>query len=317
MFDDWIRISAATPPLILMVALLLEAFIPFPARWKPSALVPILERLVRRVHHQYASHQQQVITGLLLPIVVIIPSLIASWSFRNLAPVSVMYDVLMLFWLLESQSIREGLIVLKQLFLQKKVSLAKLHLRQYVLRETQSLSEMGLCKAAIEMSILRMTSQWLTVGVIYLLLGIHGALFFRLIQLIAQSCNIKLAHNRLCGEISTRLMQSMNMIALFVVLILQLLLPKGFGALKVCFKQFRLWPDLVSGLLLINLGVALQLGLGGPRIYQNQKVRYPRIGAIKDPEPSRLMSGYRRIALIGWIFWTIIFSVDLWFHYAH
>lgn len=166
-----------TPPFVLMVALLLETFIPFPARWKPSALVPALERLVQRVHHQYASHQQQVITGLLLPIVVLIPSLIASWSFRNLAPISVMYDVLLLFWLLESQSIREGLIVLRQLLTQKKQSLAKLHLRQFVLRETQTLSEMGLCKAAIEMSILRMTSQWMTVGLIYLLLGIHGALF--------------------------------------------------------------------------------------------------------------------------------------------
>lgn len=306
-----------TPPFVLMVALLLETFIPFPARWKPSALVPVLARLVQRVHHQYASHQQQVITGLLLPIVVLIPSLIASWSFRNLAPISVMYDVLLLFWLLESQSIREGLIVLRQLLTQKKQSLAKLHLRQFVLRETQTLSEMGLCKAAIEMSILRITSQWMTVGLIYLLLGIHGALFFRLVQLIAQSCNIKLNSNRLCGEISARITQSMNVLSLLVVMLFQSLLPRGIAALKICFKQFRLWPDLVSGLLLIHTGIALQLGLGGPRIYQTQKIRYPRIGAIKDPEPAQLLSGYRRIALIGWTLWIILFSIDLWFHYAH
>mgnify|MGYP000296527315 FL=1 len=197
---DWVRVALNAPPVILLAALLLEAWLPIPAKWKPSALIPLLQRLVRRVNPKQASPKQQWMAGLLLPLVVIIPSLIASWSIRNLAPWEMLFDTLLLTWLLESQPLKECLLAVRQLLQQDKVALARLQLSRWVLRDTQSLSNMGVCKAAIEMSMLRLLSQWFTVAFGYLLLGIHGALFCRLIQLLAQSCNMKLAANRLCGE---------------------------------------------------------------------------------------------------------------------
>ena len=218
----WVQVALNAPPVILLAALLLEAWLPIPARWKPSALIPLLQRLVRRVNPKQSSPKQQWMAGLLLPLVVIIPSLIASWSMRNLAPWEMLFDTLLLSWLLESQPLKEGLLAVRQLVQQNKLALARLQLSRWVLRDTQSLSNMGVCKAAIEMSILRLLSQWFTVAFGYLLLGIHGALFCRLIQLLAQSCNMKLAANRLCGEFTARMLQTLNTIPVLILVFLQI-----------------------------------------------------------------------------------------------
>lgn len=306
-----------TPPLILLAAVLLESWLPMPARWKPSALVPLLQRLVSRVHRKNASPQQQWTTGLLLPFVVIFPSLVASWSVRNLAPWDMLFDILLLSWLLESQPIKEVLLAIRQLLQQDKLALARLQLSRWVLRDTQTLSAMGVCKAAIEMSILRLLSQWFSVAMIYLLLGIHGALFCRLIQLVAQSCNMKLTVNRICGEFTARMLQTFNTIPVLILLLLQLPLPHGFSALKTAFKQVRHWPAVTSGLLLNCTGVSLGIGLGGPRLYQGEKIRYARIGTQRDPEPSALLSGYRRLIHLGWLCWMSLAVFYGWFVYVH
>lgn len=313
---NWLIAFFNSPPAILLVALLLEALVPIPDRWKPSALLPLFDRLVKRVHHAYASTSQQWITGFLLPMVVVIPSLLGSWSFRNLAPSNTLFDLILLMWLLESHSVKTRLHAIQQLLKQKKTALAKLQLASGVLRDTNSLSEMGICKAAIEMSLLRLLKQWLTVGFVYLLLGIHGALFYRLVQLTSQACNIKLAQNRICGELSCRITQAFNLLPVYAVILIQTLLPQGVQAFKATIRQFRQWPELISGLLLIHSGASLKIGLGGPRFYLGTKIRYPRIGGESDPSVSHLLSAYYRIFFIGWFLWICIFLLQGWFYYA-
>ena len=55
----WVQVALNAPPVILLAALLLEAWLPIPARWKPSALIPLLQRLVRRVNPKQSSPKQQ------------------------------------------------------------------------------------------------------------------------------------------------------------------------------------------------------------------------------------------------------------------
>jgi adenosylcobinamide-phosphate synthase len=313
----WAVSALNAPPVILLAALLIEAWLPIPARWKPSALIPLLQRLVKRVNQKNASPQQQWLAGLLLPLVVLIPSLIASWSIRNLAPLATLFDMLLLSWLLESQPIKECLLAIRQLLLQNKISLARLQLNHWVLRDTQSLSSMGVCKAAIEMTILRLLSQWFTLASCYLLLGIHGALFCRLIQLLAQSCSMKLRPYHISGEFTARILQTLNTIPVLILLILHLFLPRGFGAVKTAFRQFRHWPAVTSGLLLSVTGISLCVGLGGPRMYQGDKIRYPRIGSVQDPSPASLLVAYRRMKQLGWFCWLLLATFYGWYVYVH
>ena len=313
----WVQVALNAPPVILLAALLLEAWLPIPARWKPSALIPLLQRLVRRVNPKQSSPKQQWMAGLLLPLVVIIPSLIASWSMRNLAPWEMLFDMLLLTWLLESQPLKEGLLAVRQLLQQDKLALARLQLSRWVLRDTQSLSNMGVCKAAIEMSILRLLSQWFTVAFGYLLLGIHGALFCRLIQLLAQSCNMKLAANRLCGEFTARMLQTLNTIPVLILVLLQIFLPHGFSGVKNAFRQCRYWPAVTTGMLLSGYGTNLNLGLGGPRFYVGEKIRYPRIGGTQEPTSASLLLAYQRLIRLGWLCWLLLAAMYGWYVYVH
>lgn len=313
----WVNTALNAPPVILLAALLLEAWLPIPARWKPSALIPLLQRLVRRVNPKQATPQQQWLAGLLLPLVVVVPSLTASWSVRNLAPWEALFDLLLLSWLLESQPLKECLLAVRQLLQQDKLALARLQLSRWVLRDTQSLSSMGVCKAAIEMSILRLLSQWFTVALGYLLLGIHGALFCRLIQLLAQSCNMKLTANRLCGEFTARMLQTLNTLPVLLLILLQIFLPRGFIGLKTTFRQFRYWPALTSGMLLSGYGANLDLGLGGPRFYQGKKIRYSRIGGTQEPTSASLLLAYQRLLRLGWFCWLLLAAMYGWYVYVH
>jgi adenosylcobinamide-phosphate synthase len=313
----WVQTALHAPPVILLAALLLEAWLPLPARWKPSALIPLLQRLVRRVNPPKTSPKQQWMASLLLPLVVIIPSLIASWSVRNLAPWEIVFDTLLLSWLLESQPVKECLIAVRQLLQQNKLALARLQLSRWVLRDTESLSSMGVSKAAIEMSMLRLLSQWFTVAFCYLLLGIHGALFCRLIQLLAQSCNMKLSANRQCGEFSARMLQTLNTIPVLILVLLQIFLPHGFSSVKNAFRQCRYWPAVTTGMLISGYGTNLGVGLGGPRFYQKQKIRYARIGGIQEPSPAALLMAYHRLIGLGWLCWSLLAGMYGWYVYVH
>jgi adenosylcobinamide-phosphate synthase len=292
-----------TPPLLLLVALLLEAWLPLPQRWKPSALQPIIQKLHQRVFQHNQSLGQQRLTGFLFPWIIVLPLTATVWAVRTLAPWPYWFDLIVLIWCLESQPIKQNLQIIQRLLQAQKRSMARLQLAQMVLRSTGNLSELGICKAAVEMSILRWLSQWWTPAFAFILFGIHGAIWVRMLQIVAQSSNLKLSQYRFCGELAARLLQTFLFIPALVAITLLMIHPRGMRNIMRVFQHIKYWPAIGSGLLLNMVGSCLNLSLGGPRYYQNVKYRYPRLGGAAEPGLMQLMSAYRLLMTIGWIWW--------------
>ena len=313
----WTLLSQPLP--IAVCAIALEWLLPLPAGFRPSALVPALEQLARKVNRPGHHTTQQWLAGLLTPLVVLIPALAACWALRNLSLSEGLFDLLLLVWLLELKPLGQQVSALRPLLRQDKLPLARLQLAPLVRRETRQLSLMGICKAVSESLILRWSGQWAAVLFWYLLAGIEAALCMRLLQLMNQAFSVKLQRNRLFGEISCRLYGLLCVVPAAVCVLLLGGFPGGGRALTQAWRGAAHWPSRGQGALLAAVAGGLNVRLGGPRFYDEHKQRFAVLGGQQEPDvttPRRVLSRLQRLSLVCWLALALCSGLNLYVHLA-
>lgn len=314
-----LTLLADQPLLVALVAVVLEMVLPLPASVRPSALVPLLERLARKVNYRQSPPAQQWVAGLLTPLVVLIPSVAGCWALRNLTLSETLFDLLLLCWLLEGRPLRQQLAGMLPLLRADKLVLARRQLSPLVRRETDRLSLMGICKATSEQLILRWSGQWACVLFWYLVAGIEAALVIRLLQLMTQAFSVKLPRQRLFGEPTATLYRVLSGLPAILNTLVLGMLPGGGHALRAAWRARRDWPGGAQGMLVAAVAGGLGLRLGGPRFYAGEKVRYPILGGGPgggaEPQadsPLRVRSRLRWLAAI-WLLLSLLME-GLWLY---
>ncbi|WP_171269976.1 cobalamin biosynthesis protein CobD/CbiB [Aeromonas media] len=289
---------ASTTAAIMVGAALLEALLPWPARFRPGATVPLLTRLGHKVYRPDGSPSQQRQAGLLALLVVWVPCAAGLWAVRNLSLSEPLFDLLFLLLMLESRPLRELAQASRALATQETLVVARLQAASWLRRETGALSVMGLNKAVSETCVLRLVGQWAGPLLGFALAGVQGALLWRLAQLMNQAWSPKQAEFVHFGRAASALYQGLCAPA-----ILLLALPLALTRLRQLGSKLRLalrWPYPAMGGLLSLLAQSTGCRLGGPRYYQGQLVRLPVFDEGAEPDatlPRRLL---HRLLLIGW-----------------
>ncbi|MCE9925842.1 cobalamin biosynthesis protein [Aeromonas media] len=289
---------ASTTAAIMVGAALLEALLPWPARFRPGATVPLLTRLGHKVYRPDGSPSQQRQAGLLALLVVWVPCAAGLWAVRNLSLSDPLFDLLFLLLMLESRPLRELAQASRALATQETLVVARLQAASWLRRETGALSVMGLNKAVSETCVLRLVGQWAGPLLGFALAGVQGALLWRLAQLMNQAWSPKQAEFVHFGRAASALYQGLCAPA-----ILLLALPLALTRLRQLGGKLRLalrWPYPAMGGLLSLLAQSTGCRLGGPRYYQGQLVRLPVFDEGVEPDatlPRRLL---HRLLLIGW-----------------
>ncbi|MGY3889072.1 cobalamin biosynthesis protein CobD/CbiB [Aeromonas mytilicola] len=289
---------ASTTAAIMVGAALLEALLPWPARFRPGATVPLLTRLGHKVYRPDGSPSQQRQAGLLALLVVWVPCAAGLWAVRNLSLSEPLFDLLFLLLMLESRPLRELAQGSRALATQETLVVARLQAASWLRRETGALSVMGLNKAVSETCVLRLVGQWAGPLLGFALAGVQGALLWRLAQLMNQAWSPKQAEFVHFGRAASALYQGLCAPA-----ILLLALPLALTRLRQLGSKLRLalrWPYPAMGGLLSLLAQSTGCRLGGPRYYQGQLVRLPVFDEGAEPDatlPRRLL---HRLLLIGW-----------------
>lgn len=297
-WDALMAALASTTAAIMVGAALLEALLPWPARFRPGATVPLLTRLGQKVYRPDGSPSQQRQAGLLALLVVWVPCAAGLWAVRNLSLSEPLFDLLFLLLMLESRPLRELALASRALATQETLLVARLQAASWLRRETGALSVMGLNKAVSETCVLRLVGQWASPLLGFALAGVQGALLWRLAQLMNQAWSPKQAEFVHFGRAASALYQGLCAPA-----ILLLALPLALTRLRQLGGKLRLalrWPYPAMGGLLSLLAQSTGCRLGGPRYYQGQLVRLPVFDEGAEPDatlPRRLL---HRLLLIGW-----------------
>ena len=297
-WDALMTALASTTAAIMVGAALLEALLPWPARFRPGATVPLLTRLGHKVYRPDGSPSQQRQAGLLALLVVWVPCAAGLWAVRNLSLSEPLFDLLFLLLMLESRPLRELAQGSRALATQETLVVARLQAASWLRRETGALSVMGLNKAVSETCVLRLVGQWAGPLLGFALAGVQGALLWRLAQLMNQAWSPKQAEFVHFGRAASALYQGLCAPA-----ILLLALPLALTRLRQLGSKLRLalrWPYPTMGGLLSLLAQSTGCRLGGPRYYQGQLVRLPVFDEGAEPDatlPRRLL---HRLLLIGW-----------------
>ena len=297
-WDALMTALASTTAAIMVGAALLEALLPWPARFRPGATVPLLTRLGHKVYRPDGSPSQQRQAGLLALLVVWVPCAAGLWAVRNLSLSEPLFDLLFLLLMLESRPLRELAQGSRALATQETLVVARLQAASWLRRETGALSVMGLNKAVSETCVLRLVGQWAGPLLGFALAGVQGALLWRLAQLMNQAWSPKQAEFVHFSRAASALYQGLCAPA-----ILLLALPLALTRLRQLGGKLRLalrWPYPAMGGLLSLLAQSTGCRLGGPRYYQGQLVRLPVFDEGAEPDatlPRRLL---HRLLLIGW-----------------
>lgn len=290
--NSYPHITAMQPFLAVLCAIAIEKFWPIPTSVNPLSLFRFLcQQIAKRVFA--VERKQAVISGSLSLAVLVLPVVTIVWIVREFAGYPWLFDCLLLWVALQFRQDMQNISRAIDNLAQGKTQLAKETLQLTVLRQTQNLSSIGLCKAALESIYQRYQYQQITCIFVYLILGPSAALFYRLCLEAQQIWNIKLPHYRYFGlsaHLITTIIQVIP-VTIFNISFLLLISPKH--ALKhICtmpfwraFKQTVLLQKEFS-LSLQCLTLVLQVNTGGPCHYkkanpigmkQNTETKLPRL----------------------------------------
>ncbi len=308
-WDALMTALASTTAAIMVGAALLEALLPWPARFRPGAAVPLLTRLGQKVYRPDGTPRQQSQAGLLALLVVWVPCAAGLWAVRNLSLSEPLFDLLFLLLMLESRPLRELAHATRSLATQETLPLARLQSAPWLKRETGKLSAMGLAKAVTESCALRLVGQWAGPLLGFALAGVQGALLWRLVQLMNQSWSRKDPAFDHFGRAASAFYQGLN-----ASVILLLALPLLASRLKQAAQLLRsgaLWPYPAMGMLLTLLVDKCRIRLGGPRYYQGTLQRWPILGSGDDPDgesPRKVLNILQGIGW-GWLMLALLVTV--------
>ncbi|WP_022666031.1 adenosylcobinamide-phosphate synthase CbiB [Desulfospira joergensenii] len=158
-------------------------------------------------------------------------------------------------------------------------------------RETQTLDREAVTRAAIETVAENFVDGFLSPLFFFLLLGVPGALAYKMINTLDSMVGYKNDAYILFGRASARIDDMANYIpARFSMFVISgaafILSPKrGVTALKTAFEEARNHKSPNAGFPEAAFAGALAMRMGGPNVYHGQMVDKPYIGA-RFPDPS-------------------------------
>ncbi|MCY7294496.1 cobalamin biosynthesis protein CobD/CbiB [Alteromonas sp. a30] len=268
----------------MVVVMLLEKVIPWSARSHPLTLLNSMAKTMALKVHKDKSNSpaQQKISGALAIVVLSVPVVFIVAIVLFFAEFTFFFDGLLLLIALRFQPVVEGSKKIQQALEKRKKALARYELSRWTLRETESLSEMGICKATIETLLLRFGYQYMSVIFWYLIGGGIAALIYRFIYEMSQTWNIKNPHYKHFGRPVSWVSFILNWVPVRLTGVLFIVAVNLSKAIQAVRRQ----NGVASGhtLLLTLFGGALDIQLGGPAYYNKCKIRLPKCGGNKAPD---------------------------------
>lgn len=247
-------------------------------------------QLANKVNKSDNSPQQQSISGWLALLITYTTIIIIIWLFEDFIEVVWLWHGLLLFFSLDGLELSsKGRKIAQDIVANRKYQ-AKTILSTYTLRDCSSLSTMGLCKAFIEMQVLKNNQLIIVPSILFLLLGPYLAFSYRLLLEMHYCWNIKVKKFMYFGQAAANLVNILQWLPtrLFSVFILLFSITNNFF-LHWHLLKGHFWRLNQDGLLHV-FALTQKITLAGVAIYDGEKLRKPAFNqTATTPEPRHII----------------------------
>lgn len=280
MSEQWLSVVLLMMPFGVILA---DWLFGLPNRCHPLNYLDQLARaLAARVNKPENGPAQQRLAGRLMAYMFIGALLISYWGFSTLADIPLFLQALALFILLDWRALFSDLHQVTDRLAKHQEPLARLQLSHRVLRDTHQLTPVQMTQAASESLILNLAHHWFATLFWYALMGIYGALAYRLIAMLAQSWNRKLDTYRQFGQ-GVDTLKHMLCWPSDLLLALLMCCVGNFHENYRAYQQGFRWPRLHSGRLLAVSASWVNSELGGQRSYHGDIHSFALLGKKNHP----------------------------------
>jgi adenosylcobinamide-phosphate synthase len=301
--------------LILFCVIILERIVPATTQYSPLLFFKALSvGISSKVHPHSRQSQpsQQKLAGSLAILILTLPFVFLLYSMMAVVEFPLIFDGLILWMCLTWSATKKSAKSMAKAIKKGNKSLAKARLSPLVLRDTNTLSPMGMYKSAIEMVILRSSKEYFAVIFYYLCFGSQFILLYRLLGLLNQCWNPKISHYRHFGQTNATLCYLLE----WLPARLMALTIMSLNNFKLSFKLMtgaKTWGNDSSLFLLAGTAGGLKVSLGGPVIYNKVKLRRPVIGNGKTlaPTPAHLNQTLSLIEKVLFVWCLMIVLVTI------
>jgi adenosylcobinamide-phosphate synthase len=301
MSTDWLWFA------LPLLAIILERIVPLPIQWHPlRGIDAIAILLAARVNRAKNGPKQQRLAGHISLTIVLILFLVTYGALQVLAVTPWLLDTVLLYLLLQWHPIERDCGLIFTQLKSQRTQQARQMLRPWVLRDVDELSPSGIARAAVEMLVLRLARSWFSVLFWYALGGVGAALGYRVIYQLHLNWNRKQTGFSQFSQSTRQLFELLSWIPLHLLALILCC----YGSIRANWRSLALgfrWPSPASGTLLSITSTWLQAELGGPRVYQDQRVNFPLFGPKDAPvEPAQMATVRLRLNLAAGMFILIL-----------
>jgi adenosylcobinamide-phosphate synthase len=282
------------PLLILWLAIAIDASWRWPQRTHPLTLMRYLVTQMGRKVLPSSSFapSQHYISGTLAAIVLLSPFVICLSILISMAEYPVFFDGVIMVVLLDYGYQRQQYKKVLASVGRNKKSLARELVSSITARQCDTLTDIGIAKAAIESLWLKFLYLFCGVIFYYVVFGPIGALVYRLLLLTSWQWHYRNPNMALFAKPMRKVVSLLvfppALLGAFITLLISSPI-SGIKAIKRCPANDK------TSLLLATLGGIHDIKLGGPAIYANRKIRYPRVGGEHDVKFSSMVYVKRTI----------------------
>lgn len=258
----------------------LDRLVEIPAGYHPLNLFRLIAgNMAHKVNpHRRRNPAHQKLAGAIATIALIVPLLVLTYVLLDFAHQPWFFETLILWGIVQSREVFYlGRRIENNLNKGHKL-LARDLLAKGTLRDTDRLSPLGITKATIEMVSLRLAKQYFSVIFWFMAGGLLPALTVCLLQQLAWRWNRKLNRFLGFGLVADKLSRVLNWLPNQLLAFNISLLYNTRNSLRYARRQGKHWRSCSSGKLLAATAWALQRNLGGPAIYQGDKVSRASVG---------------------------------------
>ncbi len=289
-------------PLAALAAVLLDRALGEVSRWHPLVgfghLAAWLERKMNR---------NSLLTGSLAWLLAVGPWVALAFALRPQAPFAV--DVVLLYFALGAQSLGEHAEAIVAPLQAGDLPAARQRVGWIVSRETATLDESGVAKAACE-SLLENGNDAIFGALFWFaLLGGPGALLFRLANTLDAMWGYRTARYNLFGRCAARLDDVFNYLPARLTALSYALLGKTRLALACWRSQAPGWDSPNAGPVMAAGAGALGVALGGAAVYHGELEIRPPLGAGPAPVASDLRRAISLVKNSLWLWLTVLFII--------